>query len=108
MEPGRMSAETHDMTPVEVAASTLAGNAVGSMAEWKAAFLAGLALGYELPDMVIIARQIKDPVLFAESLAVATQVAELRPGRVQVPKGRRLVVSSWPEGYGPKSREDDR
>lgn len=98
----------HDMTPVEVAAATLAGNSPGTLAEWKAALLAGLALGFELGPMVVTARQIKDPVRFAESLAVATKVAEVRPGRVQVPKGRRLLVESWPEGFGPKSREDDR
>lgn len=98
----------HDMTPVEVAAATLAGNAPGTLAEWKAALLAGLTLGFELGPMVVTARQIKDPVRFAESLAVATRVAEVRPGRVQVPKGRRLLVDSWPEGFGPKIREDDR
>lgn len=98
----------HDMTPVEVAAAILAGNTPGTLAEWKAVLLAGLALGYELGPMVVTARQIKDPARFAESLAVATRVAEVRPGRVQMPKGRRLLVESWPEGFGPESREGDR
>jgi len=97
----------HDMTPVEVAASTLAGNTPGTMAEWRAALLAGLALGYELGDLVAAAKGQRNPAAFGEALGVAAKVSTAR-GRTDVPRHRRLVVHSWPEGHGPRRPEDDR
>jgi len=97
----------HDMTPVEVAASTLAGNAPGTLAEWKAALLAGLALGYELGDLVATAKGQRNPAAFGEALGVAAKVATAR-GRTDVPRHRRLVVHSWPEGHSLKPPKDAR
>jgi hypothetical protein len=97
----------HDMTPVEVAAATLAGNAPGTLAEWKAALLAGLSLGFKLGPMVGIAPGFQTPEEFGRALRVARQASEVS-GRVHVPQNRRLLVESWPEGFGPKSREGDR
>jgi len=97
----------HDMTPVEVAAATLAGNAPGTLAEWKAALLAGLALGYNLGSLVATAKGQRNPAAFGEALGVATKVSTAR-GRTDVPRHRRLIVRSWPEGHGPRRPKDDR
>lgn len=99
--------DDHDMTPVEVAAATLAGNAPGTLAEWKAALLAGLALGYELGALVAAAKGQRNPAAFGEALGVATKVGQAR-GTTAVPRHRRLAVRSWPEGFGPKPPRDDR
>lgn len=93
----------HDMTPVEVAAAALAGNAPGTLAEWKAVLLAGLSLGFELGPMVATARGLT-PEAFGIALGVVARVTEVR-GRVHVPRNRRLLVESWPEGFGPRGRK---
>lgn len=98
----------HDMTPVEVAAAALAGNAPGALAEWKAVLLAGLALDFDLGVMVTLARGFQTPGLFAEAMSLWVKGVSASPYRVHVPKGHRLAVTTWPEGFGPKSREGDR
>lgn len=98
----------HDMTPVEVAAATLAGNAPGTLAEWKAVLLAGGSLGLDLGMMVTIGRAFQTPGAFAESMGIAVKGLSDGPYRVHVPRNRRLVVTSWPEGFGPKPPGGDR
>jgi hypothetical protein len=96
----------HDMTPVEVAAAMLAGNAPGMLAEWKAALLAGLALGYEFGALVATAKGQRDPAAFGQALGVAAKVGQTR-GTTATPH-RRLTVRSWPEGFAPKPPRGDR
>ncbi len=86
----------HDLSPVEVAAGTLASRYPATIGEWKAALLAGLALGCDLGSLVAIAHQVRSPEMLGAALQVAAR-AEVKP-QLRIPRMKRLLVSTWPEG----------
>jgi hypothetical protein len=88
----------HNVTSVEMAAVTLACSTGTSMAEWRTVLLAALTLSRDLNVTVAFARGFHTPAEFARAAREAYEMSRYQ----------RLIVRSWPEGFGPKPPRNDR